>query len=134
MGNMFHRGPRYACVGLGCAVTNNLLLIGMDAAKIHYAIAVIVSALIMIPLSYYLQLHVTFSVEPEWGAFVRYASALLLNPPISWFLLFLIHDHGGLPMIWAAPIITLIMFIWNFAASNWAIVPHRLQNSRKASS
>jgi putative flippase GtrA len=116
-----HRGPRYACVGIACALFNNFLFIGMDAADIHYGVAVIFSTLIMIPLSYCLQRYFTFSVPADWRAFGRYASVFIVNMPLSWFLLFIIHDLGSIPMIWAAPILTVVMFVWNFVASSWAM-------------
>jgi len=134
MRSLLDRGPRYVFVGLGCAAINNALFIGLDAAKIHYGIAVILSAMIMIPLSYWLQLNLTFSAKGDWRAFRRYASILILNPPLSWLLLFLIHDRGHVPMIVAAPILTIIMFLWNFAASHWAfLLTRRVQRSRKSS-
>lgn len=113
--------PRYACVGFACAAFNNILLIGLDASGFHYATSVIVSALVMTPVGFYLQTRYTFSSEPYFQRFWRYAALLLLNPPLSWALLWVIHDYGELPMIWAAPTITLLLFMWNYFASSWTL-------------
>jgi putative flippase GtrA len=119
------RGPRYVGVAAVCIAVNNALLIALDAAGIYYGLSVILSAIVMIPLSYSLQLRLTFRGEPSWPAFGRYAAVMLVNTPLAWLLLWLIHDKGSLPMVWAAPIITFILFIWNYVASGWAILARR---------
>lgn len=123
------RVPRYTAVSLFCVLFNNVLLIALDAGGVHYGAAVLISAAVMIPLSYTLQRLFTFAAEPGWAAFARYAAVQLVNTPIAWLLLLLIHDWGSLPMLFAAPLVTGLLFVWNFFTSGWAIAPRAAAKS-----
>jgi putative flippase GtrA len=52
----------------------------------------------------------------------RYALAMAVNLPGSIALMFVFCDLAGLPVAAAAPATTVILFLWNFAMSHWAIV------------
>lgn len=123
------RAPRYTAVSLFCVLLNNVLLIALDAAGIHYGAAVLISAGVMIPLAYALHSTLTFAVEPGWRAFARYFGVQIVNTPIAWLLFLLIHDWSGVPMLFAAPLVTGLLFLWNFFSSGWAIVPHAATRS-----
>ncbi len=123
------RAPRYTAVSLFCVLFNNALLIAFDAAGIHYSAAVLISAGVMIPLAYALHCTLTFAVEPGWRAFARYFGVQIVNTPMAWLLFLLIHDWGGLPMLIAAPVVTGLLFPWNFFSSGWAIVPRAATRS-----
>ncbi|GGJ58044.1 hypothetical protein CDQ92_00710 [Sphingopyxis bauzanensis] len=116
-------GPRYVAVSLFCIVFNNALLIGLDWTGVHYGAAVLISAAVMIPLSYALHCMLTFATEPGWRAFARYSAVLIVNTPIAWLLFLLVHDWGAMPMLFAAPVVTGLLFVWNFFTSGWAIAP-----------
>lgn len=117
------RVSHYTAVSLFCVLFNNVLLIALDAAGIHYGAAVLISAAVMIPLSYALHCTLTFAAEPGWRAFVRYFGVQIVNTPVAWLLFLLIHDWGGLAMLFAAPVVTGLLFLWNFLTSGWAIAP-----------
>lgn len=121
MNDRLRHGRCYLAVSIFCVLFNNALLIGLDWAGIGYGVSVLVSAAVMIPLSYALHCTLTFAVEPGWRSFGRYAAVLLVNTPVAWLLLLVIHDWGRLPMIVAAPVVTGLMFTWNFFGSGWAI-------------
>lgn len=121
----------YVAVSLFCVLFNNLLLIWLDYLSVHYTLSVLISAAIMIPLSFFLHARFTYAVEPTSGAFWRYASVLIWNTPAAWLLFLIIHDRGGLAMIYAAPVVTVILFVWNYLASAWAIIARRPQVQRK---
>lgn len=113
--------PRYLAVSAACVAFNTLLLIALDRAGVHYAPAVVISALVLIPLSYALHLTVTYRVAPGAARLARYAAAQIVNTPIALVLFFLIHDRAGLPMAWAAPAVMALMFLYNLTSSYWAI-------------
>jgi putative flippase GtrA len=115
------RGPAYLAVSVTCVLLNNALLIALDRLSVHYVLSVLISAAVMIPFSFGLHARFTYAVEPSAASFARYASVLIVNTPMAWLLFFIIHDRGGLAMTFAAPIVTGILFVWNFAASDWAI-------------
>jgi putative flippase GtrA len=115
-------GPRYVAIAAICVVLNNLLLIGLDAIGVHYVLTVITSAILLIPLSYWLHVRFTYRLEGGQHSFWRYAGVQIVNTPVALLLFFLIHDLGGVPMALAAPLITVLMFLYNFGGSFWAIV------------
>ena len=125
MPGLLIRGPRYLAVSVVCVVVNNALLIGLDRLGVYYGLNVLISAAVMIPFSFALQVRVTFACEPTLRAFVRYAAILLVNLPAAFFLLALIHDWGRGSMPYAAPVVTMIMFLWNFVGSHWALLAPR---------
>ena len=119
---MFASGPRYLVIAATCVLLNNTFLIGLDALGVHYVITVIASAMLLIPLSYWLHLRFTYRLEGGQRSFWRYAGVQAVNTPAALALFFLIHDLAGLPMTAAAPLITVLMFLYNFSGSFWAIV------------
>lgn len=115
------RAPRYLGVGTACILLNNALLILLDAAGIHYAISVMISVAVMIPLGFVLQSRITFAAAGGWAHFARYAAVMLFNVPLAWLVLWAIHSRAGVPMVYASPLMTGTLFFWNYLASGWAI-------------
>jgi putative flippase GtrA len=72
MNRLLASSPRYLAVSAGCMLFNIALLIGLDRLGVHYAIAVLVSASILIPLSYVLHVWVTYHAAAAEGSFARY--------------------------------------------------------------
>lgn len=130
MNALLASSPRYLTVSIICVVLNMMLLVSLDQAGIHYTVAVLVSALVLIPTSYALHLVVTYRVAPRIGSFLRYAATQLVNTPAAIVLFFLIRDRAGLPMIWAAPTVTALMFLYNITSSFWAISYRPLRRAR----
>lgn len=130
MQRLLASSPRYVLVALFCVLLNNAFLIGLDMLGIHYVLSVIASALLLIPLSYWLHLHFTYRVEGGQRSFWRYAGVQIVNTPAALLLFFLIHDLAGLPMMAAAPLITLLMFLYNFLGSFWAILLGRKPSAK----
>ena len=125
--------PRYLLVGIACAIFNTMLLILLDKLGAHYVLATILSGLVMIPLSYALHLRVTYRVVAGRGSFARYVAAQTVNTPVALLLFFLIHDSANVAMIWAAPAVMGLMFLYNVTSSFWAIALRAAQPSiRKA--
>jgi len=116
------RAPRYLAVSVFCILFNNGLLIALDAADVHYAISVLISAVVMIPLGFILQSRITFAAAGAWRGFLRYSAVMIFNTPLAWLLLWAIHGNAGVSMIYASPVMTAVLFIWNYLASGWAIL------------
>lgn len=119
------RAPRYIGVSLICVLINNALLIGLDAVGVHYVLSVLVSAAVMIPLSFALQARLTYRTISDRGQFGRYFAVMIVNTPCAWAILWAIHDRGGLPMIYASPIMIALLFLWNYFGTGWAILRRR---------
>jgi putative flippase GtrA len=113
--------PRYLVVGASCALLNAILLVVLDKAGAHYAWATVISGLVLIPLSYVLHTRITYRVSSGRGTFLRYAAAQAANTPIALILFFFVCGLGHVPMVWAAPTVISVMFLYNLTSSFWAI-------------
>lgn len=129
MKSLASTGPAYLGVAVACVISNNIFLISLDAMGVYYVVNVILSAMVMIPLSYALHLHFTYELSHQTQGFWRYAMVQIVNTPIAVLLFFLIHDQLGLAMLWAAPAVTILMFIYNFVSSYWAVALGRTPRS-----
>lgn len=118
-------GARYLGVSLFCLLVNNALFIALDHMGLWFGWSVVISTIILTPLGFTLQSLATYDRELNWVAFRRYALAMAANPFLVFLLLWLIRDLANVPMIMAAPLVTGLMFVWNFATSNWAILLRR---------
>jgi len=115
------RISRYAMVSAICLAIQNVVLISSDYTGLHYALAVLLSTAILLPLGFLLQAHVTFAAERSWKAFARYAVAMGSNLPLSLTLAWLLCGVLGWPMLYASPTISLCLFAWNYLTSAWAL-------------
>ncbi|MDE2301002.1 MAG: GtrA family protein [Sphingomonadales bacterium] len=113
--------PRYLAISGFCFLTSNALLIGLAALHLHYALCVIVSGLVLTPLSYALHTSFTYRTPRAWNTFWPYAAAQAVNTPAGLVLSWLLCGQLRLAMAFAAPIITVLMFFWNFTSSFWAV-------------
>jgi putative flippase GtrA len=109
-------------VGGLCAGVHNTIMIGGAALRLHYVLTSAVSYTVVVLLGFGLHTRFTFSEKPEWAAFARYAAGMALNFPIWLVLMFLLNDTARIPMLFASPIGTLLMLIWNYGVSRWAIL------------
>jgi putative flippase GtrA len=114
------RSWRYVLVAGVCALLYNGLMIGLDRLGVHYVLSQAASAIVLLPVGYLLQGHLTFNAERNWRDFVRYSAALLTNYPVAVAVLWLLCDVLALDMVWASPISMIALFLWNYATSAWA--------------
>ena len=113
---------RYTLVGLTCAGVHNAILIGLSLVGIHYAIASVVSFIVVDTLGYLMHSAITYQTTRARGAFARYTLAMAANYPLLIGLLFLMVTVAHMPVVVAAPAGTILLFVWNFISSRWAIV------------
>ncbi|WP_374410507.1 glycosyltransferase [Novosphingobium colocasiae] len=125
LGAHVRRSPRYALVSVACFVLHNAIMIALDRIGLHYALCLVGSALVLLPVGYGLQSRVTFDTAMTWRRFARYSGALITNYPVSLASLWLLRDALALPMTVAAPVGSLILFAWNYGTSLWALSARR---------
>ena len=116
------RRVRYLIVGALCAAVHNGIMIGGAALSLHYALTSAISYTVVVLLGFALHTRFTFAEQPQLRAFAKYAGGMALNYPIWVVLMFLLNDLGRMPMLFASPVGTGLMLIWNFAVSRWAIL------------
>lgn len=124
---------RFLVVGFACALLHNAIMILGDRVGLHYAVSSVLSFCIVVTLGYRLHSGWTFSqAEQSRSSFVRYAFAASANLPLSIAGMFVLVDLGGMSVPLASPLVTVLLFAFNFAASRWALRVRRARRSRQA--
>lgn len=116
---------RYLLVGAGCAVLNQCILIGMDAAGFSATAAVLASFILVTPIAYSFHARWTFRTGHSPARLARFIAGLLANPLVAMFMVWLLREPCGLPMIVTAPVATVLMMILNYLSARWALLHQR---------
>jgi putative flippase GtrA len=119
---LFNHLPRYAIVGAICAGIYNATMIVGAAAHVHYVVSTLIAYVEVVAVGYALHCLFTFSQSFGVASAVRYVLVTAINIPISIGLMFVLHDLLRLPMIVASPTLTLMLVVWNYLASRWALL------------
>ena len=119
---LIERGRRYTLVGIVCAAAHNLIVIGADAAGLHYLPATLLSFMLVTPLGYGLHSRYTFRRPLSTAGLLRFTSGVAIGYPISVAFMILFCSGLGLPVVVAAPLATAALFVWNYLSAQWAIL------------
>jgi putative flippase GtrA len=128
----FDRIPRYTIVGAICAAIYNGMMIAGNALGLGYVAPTGVAFVIIVITGYALHCLYTFSEKLSLRAFARYTAAMLLTLPVSLGGMYLLRDLAHAPMWLAAPLLTAVMFCWNFVATHWAVVTQVIGRKKSA--
>ncbi|WP_394731055.1 GtrA family protein [Altererythrobacter sp. GH1-8] len=123
---------RYLLVGIGCAVLNNVILIGADAGGAHYTIAIVLTLIITMPLAYLLHALWTFQSRLTLAGFARYLAGSMSSVIVAALLVALLRGGLAWPMVVAAPAATVGMTIYNYIMTRWAVGPRTPQDLRES--
>jgi putative flippase GtrA len=113
---------RFAIVGLVCAATHNAIVLAASWWQIHYAPACVISYVVVVVLGFALHLRFTFEQPATVASFWRYSLSMAANYPITLVLLFLMCEMAQWTVAAAAPVATVLLFLWNFFTGRWAII------------
>lgn len=119
------RPGRYVIVGAVCALAHNAIMILGDWAGGHYLPMSAVSFLLVTPLGYWLHCCFTFVERLSFRGFLRFASGVAAGFPITLLVMAILCTGLELEVIIAAPIATVVLFIWNYVSAHWAILGGR---------
>lgn len=119
---LLRQSGRYLSGGVICALLHNVLVISLTFAGAHYAVALVVSFLVTTPVGYLFHTAVTFGEPRSWDRLIRFMGGSLAGFGWSAALMIVACSGLGLPVAVATPLVTAIVFLWNFAAARWAIV------------
>jgi putative flippase GtrA len=119
-----HQIKRYTSVGLICAIIQNLIMIGSGPVGLHYLPATLISVAVVVPLGYYLHCRYTFGQDRSVRSFLRFAGGFVIAYPFYLALIALFCTGFGWAVAIAAPLTTVILFLFNYVWARWAIV-HR---------
>lgn len=112
---------RYLLVGGFCAGVHNAIMIAGEFTHLHYVVSTGLSYVVVVVLGFLLHAKFTFSVKPAPRSFLVYALGAAMNYPLWLVLMFLLTDLAKWPMLIASPVGTLLLLVWNYAMSRWAI-------------
>jgi putative flippase GtrA len=116
---------RYTIVGAICAAATNAVLILGEFAGQHYVLMSFAAFALVTPLGYLLHCRFTFKEPISAVGFLRFASGLVGGFAIYFLLMAVMCSGLSLPVVLAAPITTVLLFIWNYASAHWAILGRR---------
>lgn len=116
------RPVRYIIVGALCAVIHNFIVIGSSFFGVHYVVSTLISYFVVVIIGFFSHTYFTFSQTMTVPSFLRYASAMVMNYPLSILAMFLLVNVAGLSVPIASPLATVILMAWNYFASRWAIL------------
>ena len=113
---------RFLVVSIACAVLHNAVMIGADWFGLHYVASSLASFAIVVCFGYWLHSAWTYpGTERSALPFVRYAVSMSLNLPAFIAGMFLCVQLARLPVVVAAPLVTVALWLFNFAATRWAL-------------
>jgi putative flippase GtrA len=117
---------RFLAVGAACALLHNVIMIGGDWAGLHYVVSSVVSYAVVVVFGYCLHSGWTYSGTQRGGvSFLRYALMASGNLPLGIAIMYLLVDVAGIAVPLASPIATLLLFLFNFAGTRWALRARR---------
>jgi putative flippase GtrA len=119
---IFSREPgRYLFVGVLCAVLNNAILILGDWSGLHYLVSVLLTFVLVLPMSYLAHAWWTFRASASWLAFGRFMAGSISSLIVASLAVGALRGGLGLPMIVSAPLATVAMIVYNFVMTRWAV-------------
>lgn len=119
------RPGRYGLSGIVCAAAHNGIMIGGGALGLHYLPATLLSFVLVGALGYTLHAKCTFRRGLSIGGFLAFMAGLSLGFPVSLLLMFLLCDLLLLPVWAAAPIATVLLFLFNYVMARWTIAQRK---------
>jgi len=121
---------RYTVIGLICAAIHNAIMFASNAVGMHYAIALVISFLALVPIGYALHSVYTFGRDLTPMRFLRFAGGQLTGVSINFALMVLFISGVGLGVPVATLLCTGLLFLWNYFSARWAIL---LRNGKRSS-
>ena len=115
-------GARYlGSAGLS-ALLSNAILIGGDRAGLHYLALVLLSWAVTGTFAYALHVRFTFRQTARGGSYLRFMLGAAIGIPVAAAFLALLVSGLYLLMWLAAPVATVLMFVYNYLNARFAIV------------
>jgi putative flippase GtrA len=113
---------RYTLIGLVCALLNYVIMLAVDAAGGHYLVGTVIAFVIVTPVAYLLHSRFTFAEAVSAKPFMRFVAGVASAYPVATGLMIIFCSGLHLSVAVATPVVTGLMFAWNFAAAHWSIL------------
>jgi putative flippase GtrA len=112
---------RYGIIAGICFVLGATLIPFFSWLGMHYSIATLIAFMVVALIGFALHSQWTFKVERSVAGLARYTGAMLLNLPLTVIFIGIAHDGFGVPVLYAAPLSSILLFVWNYIAVEWAV-------------
>lgn len=119
------QSSRYLAGGAFCALLHNIIMICGTQLGIVYPVALILSFCITTPVGYWIHSVFTFEQARSWIRLQRFLLTAIMGFLGSMMLMVLLCTGLRVPVIVATPVATILLFLWNFTSSRWAILQGR---------
>jgi putative flippase GtrA len=113
---------RYTLIGLVCALLNYAIMLAVDAAGGHYLVGTVIAFVVVTPVGYLLHSWFTFAEPLSAKPFIRFVAGVASAYPVATGLMIIFCSGLHLSVAVATPVVTGVMFAWNFAAAHWSIL------------
>ena len=113
---------RYGVIGGIVALANNSVLIGGDRLGLSYPALVALTWALGGSIAYGLHARITFRVGQSLAGYAHFMAGVALGIPLVWVMLVVLGHWLKWPMVVAAPVLTLVMFAYNYINARAAIV------------
>ena len=120
--NRFRTPSRYVQVAILCALINNIAVIAADYLGFHYAVGLVAAFILGNGVGYVLHAGYTFRTRRRLGALGKFYGATLVGFCWTALLIAALCDGLGLRAALAMPIVTVVLFAWNYLTARWAVL------------
>ncbi len=112
---------RFLGGGIICSIINNIILIAGDYFGFSYLYLIFVCYLTSGTAGYWFHSQITFQNEMTLKGYLCFICGISLGLPISLIILVILCDYVALPMLIAAPVMTVLMIAYHYGAARLAI-------------
>jgi putative flippase GtrA len=119
---LMRQSTRYLAGGITCALIHNAIVIATCARGMPYPAAIVLSFCVVTPIGYMFHSAYTFEALCSTRRLQRYMAAAVGGFFVSAVLMVVFCSGLRVPVAIATPIVTMLMFIWNFTLARWAIL------------
>ena len=121
------RTARYTIIGGICAVLNNILIIGGAFFGVNYVVMSFIAFPLVTTFAYLMHTKFTFKEPRSVYGLLRFSSGVAMGFPLFIVLMAAFCSGLRMPVVVAAPLSTVLLYVWNFALAHWTI-RHRDQH------
>lgn len=121
MTGVIRSGPRYLAGAVLCAAINNVILIAGARLGLADTIGVILTWLVGGSVGYAWHALVTYRQALRLRAYGEFMTGVAIGTPVAWVLVIAMRQGLGWSMELTAPVMTVLMVVYNYLNARLAI-------------
>jgi putative flippase GtrA len=107
-------------------------MIAGDRAGGGYLMLTLISFLVVTPIAYALHSRVTFKEPLSLRSLFRFALGVSVGLPLSLGIMAVLCSLLKLPVVVAAPMATVLLFLWNYMSAHISILGRKRRSTRQS--